>query len=44
MRHNRLGATTTWYGNNGFYVDGQAQVTWFDSDLNSDTANTGLAD
>lgn len=39
-----LGATTTWYGNNGFYVDGQAQVTWFDSDLNSDTANTGLAD
>uniref|UniRef100_UPI00236033EE autotransporter family protein n=1 Tax=Brucella anthropi TaxID=529 RepID=UPI00236033EE len=39
-----LGATTTWYGNNGFYVDGQAQVTWFDSDLNSDTAATGLAD
>ena len=39
-----LGATTTWYGNNGFYVDGQAQVTWFDTDLNSDTANTGLSD
>ena len=39
-----LGATTTWYGNNGFYVDGQGQVTWFDNDLNSWTANTGLAD
>ncbi len=39
-----LGATTTWYGNSGFYVDGQAQVTWFDSDLNSWTANQGLAD
>jgi outer membrane autotransporter protein len=39
-----LGATATWYGNSGFYVDGQAQVTWFDSDLNSSTANQGLAD
>ncbi|WP_425598159.1 autotransporter outer membrane beta-barrel domain-containing protein [Brucella intermedia] len=39
-----LGATATWYGNSGFYVDGQAQVTWFDSDLNSWTANQGLAD
>ncbi|MEJ5025574.1 autotransporter outer membrane beta-barrel domain-containing protein [Brucella anthropi] len=39
-----LGATATWYGNNGFYVDGQGQVTWFDNDLNSWTANTGLAD
>lgn len=38
-----LGATTTWYGNDGLYVDGQAQVTWFDNDLNSWTANTGLA-
>jgi outer membrane autotransporter protein len=39
-----LGATATWYGNNGFYVDTQGQVTWFDNDLNSWTANTGLAD
>ncbi|MCL8000360.1 autotransporter outer membrane beta-barrel domain-containing protein [Brucella sp. 21LCYQ03] len=39
-----LGATATWYGNNGFYVDGQGQVTWFDNDLMSWTANTGLAE
>lgn len=32
-----LGAALTWYGNNGFYVDAQAQVTWFDSDLSSST-------
>ncbi|MFD1793217.1 autotransporter outer membrane beta-barrel domain-containing protein, partial [Ochrobactrum teleogrylli] len=39
-----LGATSTWYGKNGFYIDGQAQITWFDSDLTSSTANIGLAD
>ena len=33
----------TWYGDNGFYVDAQTQATWFSSDLNSRTANTGLA-
>ncbi|MHC5232970.1 autotransporter outer membrane beta-barrel domain-containing protein [Brucella sp. LJL56] len=38
-----LGATTTWYGDKGFYVDGQAQLTWFDNDLDSKTANSGLA-
>ncbi|KXO75887.1 autotransporter-associated beta strand repeat-containing protein [Brucella anthropi] len=38
-----LGATATWYGNNGFYVDAQGQMSWFDNDLNSDTANAGLA-
>ncbi|WP_032449310.1 autotransporter-associated beta strand repeat-containing protein [Brucella abortus] len=38
-----LGATATWIGNNGFYVDTQGQVTWFESDLNSDTADVGLA-
>ncbi|WP_247997768.1 autotransporter-associated beta strand repeat-containing protein [Brucella tritici] len=38
-----LGATATWYGNNGFYVDAQGQISWFDNDLNSDTANAGLA-
>lgn len=30
-----LTPTLTWYGKNGFYVDTQAQATWFDSDLNS---------
>lgn len=31
-----VGATLTWYGQNGFYLDGQAQATWYDSDLSSD--------
>uniref|UniRef100_UPI00235F1F96 autotransporter family protein n=1 Tax=Brucella anthropi TaxID=529 RepID=UPI00235F1F96 len=39
-----LGATATWYGNNGFYIDGQGQANWYDSDLGSDDLNTGLAD
>ncbi|WP_448427601.1 autotransporter outer membrane beta-barrel domain-containing protein [Martelella sp. FOR1707] len=38
-----LGATLTWYGDNGFYADGQAQFQWYDSDLKSDTLGT-LAD
>lgn len=38
-----LGSTLTWYGNGGFYVDGQVNLTWFDSDLNSTTAATRLA-
>jgi fibronectin-binding autotransporter adhesin len=25
----------TWYGQNGFYLDGQAQATWYESDLSS---------
>lgn len=29
------GVTGTWYGNSGLYLDGQAQATWFDSDLSS---------
>ncbi len=37
-----LGATATWYGNDGFYVDTQGQLTWFKSDLDSWTANQGL--
>lgn len=28
-----LGGTLTWYGENGFYADGLAQATWYDSDL-----------
>ena len=31
-----IGATLTWYGANGVYVDGQAQVAWFDTDLSAD--------
>ena len=30
-----VGSTLTWYGDNGFYVDGQAQATKYVSDLNS---------
>jgi len=30
-----FGATLTWYGLNGFYVDGQAQLSWYSSDLKS---------
>jgi fibronectin-binding autotransporter adhesin len=32
-----LGGTRTWYGLGGFYVDAQAQATWFDGDISSDT-------
>jgi fibronectin-binding autotransporter adhesin len=31
-----LGATLTWYGVAGFYIDGQAQVSRYDSDLKSE--------
>ncbi|MDC9837861.1 autotransporter outer membrane beta-barrel domain-containing protein [Rhizobium binxianense] len=30
-----VGGTLTWYGQNGFYLDGQAQATWYESDLSS---------
>jgi fibronectin-binding autotransporter adhesin len=30
-----VGATATWYGDNGFYVDGQAQTMFYRSDLSS---------
>ncbi len=30
-----VGATMTWYGPQGFYVDGQVKLSWFDSDLES---------
>ncbi|WP_447042673.1 autotransporter-associated beta strand repeat-containing protein [Vreelandella sp. H-I2] len=39
-----LGTTLTWYGDNGFYADGQAQLTWSDSDLRSSTAGIELAE
>ncbi|MBY5648459.1 autotransporter outer membrane beta-barrel domain-containing protein [Rhizobium leguminosarum] len=35
--------TLTWYGKSGFYVDTQAAVTWYDSDLKSSTLQTSLA-
>jgi len=37
-----FGGTLTWYGANGFYVDGQAQTTWYDSGLNSRLAGRRL--
>ncbi len=39
-----LGATLTWYGNEGFYIDAQGEVSWFDSDLSSLLANRSLVD
>lgn len=38
-----LGGTLTWYGDNGFYVDGQAQASRYDNDFNSTTVNKSLA-
>lgn len=38
-----VGGTLTWYGADGFYVDGQGQATWYDSDLSSSTAKRTLA-
>lgn len=32
-----VGASLTWYDASGFYVDGQLQVMWFDSDISSRT-------
>ncbi|MER9330971.1 autotransporter outer membrane beta-barrel domain-containing protein [Mesorhizobium sp. M0488] len=39
-----IGGTLTWFGNSGFYVDAQAQATWYDSDIRSATLGTTLAD
>ncbi|OWT54852.1 autotransporter family protein [Candidimonas nitroreducens] len=38
-----VGATLTWYGANGIYLDGQARLTWYDSDLSSGLARRSLA-
>lgn len=38
-----IGSTLTWYGETGFYVDGQAQATWYNSDLFSNDTKRGLA-
>jgi outer membrane autotransporter protein len=37
-----LGATATWYGASGFYLDAQAQANWYDSDLGVDAINPTL--
>uniref|UniRef100_Q11CH2 Outer membrane autotransporter barrel domain n=1 Tax=Chelativorans sp. (strain BNC1) TaxID=266779 RepID=Q11CH2_CHESB len=34
--------TLTWYGESGFYIDGQGRASWFNSDINSTTANREL--
>ncbi|MBZ9706309.1 autotransporter outer membrane beta-barrel domain-containing protein [Mesorhizobium sp. ESP7-2] len=39
-----VGGSLTWFGDSGFYVDTQAQVTWYDSDIRSATLGTTLAD
>lgn len=39
-----LGGTLTWYNKNGFYLDGQARMTWYSSDLNSRLARKSLTD
>ena len=31
-----VGATLSWYGLQGFYIDSQVQLSWYQSDLNSD--------
>jgi fibronectin-binding autotransporter adhesin len=38
-----FGGTLTWYGNNGFYIDAQAEATWYDSDIRSSTLGNTLA-
>ncbi|WOH74030.1 autotransporter outer membrane beta-barrel domain-containing protein [Bradyrhizobium sp. NDS-1] len=35
-----VGATATWYGDNGFYVDGQAQTMFYRTDLSSALAGS----
>ncbi|QEE20138.1 autotransporter outer membrane beta-barrel domain-containing protein [Youhaiella tibetensis] len=37
-----LGGSLTWYGSTGFYLDAQANLTWFDSALTSATAANRL--
>ncbi|SNB77647.1 outer membrane autotransporter barrel domain-containing protein [Arboricoccus pini] len=38
-----FGGTLTWYGQDGVYVDGQGQLTRYDSDLHSDTLGRNMA-
>ncbi|MGW6778656.1 autotransporter outer membrane beta-barrel domain-containing protein [Brucella pseudogrignonensis] len=38
-----LGATATFYAENGFYLDAQTQASWYDSDLDINAVNRSLA-
>ena len=38
-----IGGTLTWYGATGFYIDSQAQVTFFDSQFKSDLVGRDMA-
>ncbi|MBB2972341.1 autotransporter outer membrane beta-barrel domain-containing protein [Mesorhizobium sp. RMAD-H1] len=38
-----FGGALTWYGYDGFYVDGQAQVTWYKSDITSSLLGSSMA-
>ncbi|MFD1792690.1 autotransporter outer membrane beta-barrel domain-containing protein [Ochrobactrum teleogrylli] len=38
-----LGGALTWYGENGYYIDGQGKLTWYKSDLESDLVQQALA-
>ncbi|WP_188410789.1 autotransporter family protein [Agaricicola taiwanensis] len=37
-----VGGSLTWYGSGGFYLDGQTNLTWYDSDLASSIVATRL--
>lgn len=39
-----IGASLTWYGVSGLYVDAQANATWYDSDLNSNLLGSMVKD
>lgn len=38
-----LGGALTWYGANGFYLDGQGKVTWYKSDFESARMDEAVA-
>jgi outer membrane autotransporter protein len=38
------GATLTWYGDNGWYVDNQAQFSWYSSSLYSETLKHSMVE
>ncbi|NTW60194.1 MAG: autotransporter outer membrane beta-barrel domain-containing protein [Nitrospirae bacterium] len=39
-----IGGTLSWLASDGFYVDGQGSVTWFESDLSSDDRGSVVRD
>lgn len=39
-----IGATLTWYNDDGFYLDGYGQATWYRSSMRSITASRALVD